>query len=115
MFDVLTAACRPDAYADIAQQETNFNLLPAGQSNSTATLSVAPINGTGSGSRSPVENWELDCEVCGRKGINQVSFSSWGSSLFPTAHLHRTMAFPYCAVVHVESGNILFAMTSKTQ
>lgn len=34
-------------------------------------------------------------------------------SLFPTSRLHRTMVFPYCVVVYVGSGNILFAMTSK--
>lgn len=56
-----------------AQEDTGFNLLPAAQSKAAGTLGAAPMNGTGSGSRSPVENWELDCEVCGRKGINQVS------------------------------------------
>ncbi|KAH0833157.1 hypothetical protein J3R83DRAFT_12183 [Lanmaoa asiatica] len=61
----------PDASVDTVQQETSSNLLPAGQSIAAATLSAIPINGTGSGSRSPIENWELDCEVCGRKGINQ--------------------------------------------
>ncbi|KAF8558093.1 hypothetical protein OG21DRAFT_1595512 [Imleria badia] len=72
MFHVLTAACRLDASADIVQEETNTNLLPVGQSKAaTVTLSAVPINGTGSGSRTPVENWELDCEICGRKGINQ--------------------------------------------
>lgn len=71
--DVLTATCRPDTSADSVQEERGFNLFPARQSKADATLNVAPMNGTGSGSRSPVENWELDCEVCGRKGINQVS------------------------------------------
>jgi hypothetical protein len=35
-------------------------------------------NGTSNanGSRTPVgEDWELDCEICGRRGINQVRIS----------------------------------------
>lgn len=76
MFHVLIAACRPDASTDIVQEETSTNPLPTGQSRAAVTLSAVPINGTGSGSRTPVENWELDCEICGRKGINQVSFYS---------------------------------------
>lgn len=32
-----------------------------------------PMNGTGSGSRTPLgEDWELDCEICHRRGINTV-------------------------------------------
>ncbi|KAG9315126.1 hypothetical protein JVU11DRAFT_4249 [Chiua virens] len=58
------------------KEDLNSNLLqPLGQGK------VIPMNGTGSGSRSPVENWELDCEVCGRRGINQddgVSLLSCG-------------------------------------
>lgn len=78
------------------------------------TLSAAPINGTGSGSRSPVENWELDCEICGRKGINQVSFFTRGAPVY-SRHpcLRRTTVFPSCVVVYVGSGNTLFATTSK--
>ncbi|KAN0093108.1 hypothetical protein V8E55_003892 [Tylopilus felleus] len=72
------ADSRPDTSADSVQEERGFNLFPARQSKADATLNVAPMNGTGSGSRSPVENWELDCEVCGRKGINQDD----GVSLF---------------------------------
>ena len=29
---------------------------------------------TTSGSRTPAEDWELDCEICHRKGANQVLF-----------------------------------------
>lgn len=40
------------------------------------TLSVPiPVNGSGaasSGSRTPAEDWELECEICGRQGINRV-------------------------------------------
>lgn len=71
--NILTATCRPDASVDIVQKKTSSDLLPPGQSKALVSLSAVPINGTGSGCRSPVENWELDCEVCGRKGINQVS------------------------------------------
>ncbi|KAG8213169.1 hypothetical protein J3R82DRAFT_11580 [Butyriboletus roseoflavus] len=66
---------KPEAEAsasvNIVEEETNCNSLLVGQSKAPVVLSATPINGTGSGSHSPVENWELDCEVCGRKGINQ--------------------------------------------
>lgn len=48
--------------------------------------SLTPVNGGGSGSRTPAETWELDCEVCHRKGPNQddgipmvccISCSKW--------------------------------------
>lgn len=48
--------------------------------------SRTPVNGGGSGSRTPAETWELDCEVCHRKGLNQddgvpmvccISCSKW--------------------------------------
>ncbi|KAI5998817.1 hypothetical protein EDD15DRAFT_2242005 [Pisolithus albus] len=47
---------------------------------------LTPANGGGSGSRTPAETWELDCEVCHRKGPNQddgvpmvccISCSKW--------------------------------------
>ncbi|KAF8838603.1 hypothetical protein BDN67DRAFT_933524 [Paxillus ammoniavirescens] len=44
---------------------------PLGRGTNSLTSSAAPINGTGSGSRTPAENWELDCEICGRRGFNQ--------------------------------------------
>ncbi|KAF9243566.1 hypothetical protein BU15DRAFT_42854 [Melanogaster broomeanus] len=47
---------------------SSFLVLTGSES---VTLSAAPTNGTGSGSRTPVENWELDCEICGRRGFNQ--------------------------------------------
>lgn len=32
--------------------------------------------GSGSGSRTPIgDDWELDCEICHRRGINLVSFN----------------------------------------
>ena len=32
------------------------------------------MNGSGSGARTPMgDDWELDCEICHRRGINQVS------------------------------------------
>lgn len=108
-------ACRSDASGDVVRK-LNSNLLPV-ENKAGVTLSVTPINGTGSGSRSPLENWELDCEVCGRKGINQVGYLFVEIQFISdiTPHVRRTMVFLYCAVVHAESGNILFAMTNKTQ
>lgn len=40
-----------------------------------SNLTIVTVNGGGSGTRTPVENWELDCEICHRKGLNQVSNS----------------------------------------
>jgi hypothetical protein len=67
------------APVDVVSQE---HLLPAilpGQREKLPTLfAPVPTNGTGasgSGSRTPAEDWELDCEICGRRGINQVRFS----------------------------------------
>ncbi|KAI6042453.1 hypothetical protein EDC04DRAFT_2658182 [Pisolithus marmoratus] len=36
-----------------------------------ASSSLNSLNGSGSGSRTPAETWELDCEVCHRNGLNQ--------------------------------------------
>ncbi|KAH7919365.1 hypothetical protein BV22DRAFT_1023125 [Leucogyrophana mollusca] len=37
----------------------------------TSSSSRTLPNGSGSGSRTPVEDWELDCEICHRRGTNQ--------------------------------------------
>ena len=69
---------------DTMQKGTTSNLLPLGHSETSVTLNAVPMNGTGSGSRSSVENWVLDCEICGRKGVNQVN-----SELWKLAHFRR--------------------------
>ncbi|KAG2036286.1 hypothetical protein BDR03DRAFT_866433 [Suillus americanus] len=56
-------------------QEPSSSSIPPGQMGKFPTLSVpVPVNGSGaasSGSRTPAEDWELDCEICGRQGINR--------------------------------------------
>ena len=32
-----------------------------------SNLTIVTVNGGDSGTRTPVENWELDCEICHRK------------------------------------------------
>lgn len=60
---------------DVVSQEPSSSSIPPGQVGKFSTLSVSvPVNGSGaasSGSRTPAEDWELDCEVCGRQGINR--------------------------------------------
>jgi hypothetical protein len=60
---------------DVVSQEPSSSSLPPGQMGKFPTLAVpVPVNGSGaasSGSRTPAEDWELDCEVCGRQGINR--------------------------------------------
>lgn len=47
--------------------------------------------GTGSGSRTPIgEDWELDCEICHRRGINLVRGVALYSTLPLTYRLCRT-------------------------
>ncbi|KAG1821960.1 uncharacterized protein BJ212DRAFT_1334762 [Suillus subaureus] len=64
-----------NAPIDIMSQEPSSSSIPPGQMGKFPTLSVpVPVNGSGavsSGSRTPAEDWELDCEVCGRQGINR--------------------------------------------
>ncbi|KAG0708112.1 hypothetical protein DFH29DRAFT_1047975 [Suillus ampliporus] len=65
----------PDASIDVVSQEPSSSAIPPGQMGKFPTLSVpVPANGTGapsSGSRTPAEDWELDCEVCGSRGFNR--------------------------------------------
>ncbi|KAG1883514.1 hypothetical protein F4604DRAFT_296046 [Suillus subluteus] len=60
---------------DVVSQEPSSSSIPPGQMGKFPTLSVpVPVNGSGavsSGSRTPAEDWELDCEVCGRQGVNR--------------------------------------------
>lgn len=46
-------------------------------SGSTSGAATPPIprdkSKIGSGTTTPGEDWELDCEICGAKGTNQVS------------------------------------------
>lgn len=64
-----------DAVIDVVSQEPSSSAIPPGQMGKFPSLSVpVTTNGTGvasSGSRTPAEDWELDCEVCGRQGINR--------------------------------------------
>ncbi|KAG1717855.1 uncharacterized protein EDB91DRAFT_1188088 [Suillus paluster] len=64
-----------DAPIDVVSQEPSSSAIPPGQMGKFPTLSVPiPVNGTGassSGSRTPGEDWELDCEVCGSRGFNK--------------------------------------------
>lgn len=64
-----------DAPIDVVSLKPPVSVIPPGQMGKFPTLSVpAPVNGSGaasSGSRTPAEDWELDCEVCGRQGINR--------------------------------------------
>jgi septal ring factor EnvC (AmiA/AmiB activator) len=64
-----------DAPIDIMNQEHSSSAIPSGKLPSLSA--PVPANGTcasTSGSRTPAEDWELDCEICGRRGINQVRF-----------------------------------------
>lgn len=105
-----------DAPIDVVSQEYSSSTIPTGQGETIPTLSaLVPANGTStstSGSRTPAEDWELDCEICGRCGINQVRLSliSYSRALHIAFHF-RTMASPLCAVVDVQSGSIYCAMT----
>lgn len=60
---------------DVVSQEPSSSSIPPGQMGKFPTLSVpVPVNGLGavsSGSRTPAEDWELDCEICGRQGVNR--------------------------------------------
>ncbi|OJA10917.1 hypothetical protein AZE42_08233 [Rhizopogon vesiculosus] len=64
-----------DAPIDVVSQERSSSVIPPGQMGKLPSLSApVPANGTGassSGSRTPAEDWELDCEICHRRGINQ--------------------------------------------
>ncbi|KAL4066791.1 hypothetical protein J3A83DRAFT_4259622 [Scleroderma citrinum] len=53
-----------EAASQASMQETRVG-------SSSTSLTVVSVNGRGSGSRTPAENWELDCEVCHRRGFNQ--------------------------------------------
>ncbi|KIK94218.1 hypothetical protein PAXRUDRAFT_143337 [Paxillus rubicundulus Ve08.2h10] len=55
----------------VGQASSSTAQQPLGWGTNPLTPSVAPVNGAGSGSRTPAENWELDCEICGRRGFNQ--------------------------------------------
>lgn len=63
------------ALIDVVSQGPSSSTIPPGQMGKFPTLSVPiPVNGSGaasSGSRTPAEDWELDCEICGRQGINR--------------------------------------------
>lgn len=49
----------------------------------------APMRASTSGSRTPIgDEWDLDCEICGRHGPNMVS---------PTFHLVRLGLMPHSA------------------
>lgn len=59
-----------DVVGDDLQRRSRTNGLPSRRS--------GPMNGSmsgsGSGARTPMgDDWELDCEICHRRGINQVS------------------------------------------
>lgn len=58
----------PEATSQFSMHDTRIG-------SSSTLLSVVSVNGGVSGSRTPAENWELDCEICHRKGLNQVSIS----------------------------------------
>jgi septal ring factor EnvC (AmiA/AmiB activator) len=99
----LTSANTP---VDVVSQEPSSSSLPPGQMGKFPTLAVpVPVNGSGaasSGSRTPAEDWELDCEVCGRQGINRVCvFVTSYSSRFTSCNNFRMTAFPSCVVVDV--------------
>lgn len=60
-----------DVTGDGAPVETGY---VNGASTSGKVRVNGAINGTGSGSRTPAgDDWELDCEICHRQGVNQVS------------------------------------------
>ncbi|KAF9223586.1 hypothetical protein BS17DRAFT_780857 [Gyrodon lividus] len=65
------ANSKAEATADTVGRVSSPTTQHVGQVTDSITLSAAPMNGAGSGSRTPVENWELDCEICGRRGFNQ--------------------------------------------
>lgn len=59
-----------DAPIDIMNQEHSSFAIPS----LSAPVPANGICASTSGSRTPAEDWELDCEICGRRGINQVRF-----------------------------------------
>lgn len=57
---------------EIAPEATSqFSIHETRIGPSSTLLSVVSVNGGVSGSRTPAENWELDCEICHCKGFNQ--------------------------------------------
>jgi len=74
-----------DAPVDVVNQEYPPSTTSSGHRENLLTFSAsAPTNGTGissSGFRTPAEDWELDCEICDRRGVNQVRLLS--SLVFP--------------------------------
>ncbi|KAH7912308.1 hypothetical protein BJ138DRAFT_1148631 [Hygrophoropsis aurantiaca] len=58
----------PAPIAEIVEPVPLDHFVPPQLSHSRSNNSQ---NFSGSGSRTPVEDWELDCEVCHRRGINQ--------------------------------------------
>jgi hypothetical protein len=68
---------------------------------------------TTSGSRTPAEDWELDCEICHIKGANKV-LVSYVRKFVASSYLHcRTMVFHCYVVVNARSGNIYPATTTS--
>jgi len=62
--------CRTETAPEATNQ---FSMHETRIGPSSTLLSVVSVNGGVSGSRTPAENWELDCEICHCKGFNQVS------------------------------------------
>lgn len=70
------AADSSESQVDVVGESSGkITLLPnPGASQQKNGRKRAPINGTASGSRTPLgDDWELDCEICHRRGVNIVS------------------------------------------
>ncbi|KAH7884569.1 hypothetical protein F5I97DRAFT_1929415 [Phlebopus sp. FC_14] len=68
----LTASSREESIVDVVDEPSGSSAPPAlDRRLDSLMLSAAPASGFASGSRTPVENWELDCEICLRRGLNQ--------------------------------------------
>jgi flagellar biosynthesis GTPase FlhF len=78
--------------SDSVVDVTGNDPLHPGRNSVVADRPNGALNGTGSGSRTPTgDDWELDCEVCCKRGVNQVSVSS--SLLIVLAEISRRQDF----------------------